>query len=132
LRILALDIGDKRIGIAFSDDRSNIATPLTTIQNDLSLKDRIFEIIERLEVDLAVIGLPLMLNGKEGQQAKKVRDLIKKMDLERNVKTVFFDERFTTKIGESNIKGMKKKNMSDVLSATVLLNDYIKKENNEK
>lgn len=132
LSILGLDIGDEKIGIAISDADVRIATPLATIDNDQKVKNTLSKIIKDKDVDKIVIGLPLSLKGKENNQAKKVRDIVRDLDLEDNIEVVFYDERFTTKIVEKGLDRKNKKNMSDILAATLILNDYLEKEKNEK
>lgn len=132
MNILGLDIGDSRIGIAMAGKGTKIATPLITISNDENLKKKIIGLIGEYQIDTVVVGLPISLDGREGKQAKAVRKFIDDMGLKNIVKTVFFDERFTTKIAESNISPKNRKNMSDTMSATVLLNDYLEKEKDEK
>lgn len=132
MRIIGLDIGDKNIGIAISDKNNKLATPMTTLKNDNNFKISLLELIKEYSIGKIIIGLPISLKGKEESQAKKVRDFIKDIDLEKEAKVVFYDERFTTKIAEQNIKKSLKKKKNDVLSATVLLNDYLGKKDDEK
>ena len=100
-RIVAIDIGDVRIGVAVSDPSRTIATPLEVITRIGWGPDTraIKSICERYQTTLVLSGLPLNMDGTEGFQAKKVRDLCAR--LEETGLTVFFqDERLSTVAAE--------------------------------
>ena len=104
-RILALDIGEVRVGLALSDMARQQASPLQvldTIQlcaNNKALKT----VIEDYEVDTLVIGLPLLADGSEGSQARRTRNLTAKILVDLDVlRIIFFDERQSSKIAKDS------------------------------
>lgn len=132
-RILALDVGDKRIGVAVSDPFGFSGTPLGIIQNNEKAFEKIKEYINQYKPKKIVIGLPLTLKGEEGEQAKKTKAFAEKLKEKiPDIDIVFEDERFTTSIAEErlslavkNKKKMKKK--LDSVSAVVILESYLSK-----
>lgn len=133
MKILGLDIGDKRIGIAISDRDERLSAPLTIIDNDRYFKSGLEKIINEYRINKIVIGMPYTLKGTIGEQGLKVIDLVKaKIDFE-GVDIIYFDERFTSTIPENKIKkkGLKKR-LLDKLSAAIILQDYLDRKNETK
>ncbi len=131
-RIIALDVGDKRIGIAVSDPTCTIAYPLETYKRKNERRDLeyIKELYSRLEADKIIIGLPLLLDGAEGTQAKKVKVFAEKLRA-MGLKIEFIDERFSTDEADDLLKekgqGWKeRKSKRDAVAAAIILNNYIK------
>ena len=81
-RVLGLDYGDSRIGLALSDPLKIIASPLKTISNKSSefIKKKLSDLIIDNDIELIVVGLPISLKGKETEQTKKVKLFIKKIN----------------------------------------------------
>jgi len=81
-RVLGLDYGDSRIGLALSDPLKMIASPLKTISNKSSqfIKKKLSDLIIDNDIELIVVGLPISLKGKETEQTKKVKLFIKKIN----------------------------------------------------
>nr|WP_281271980.1 Holliday junction resolvase RuvX [Hydrogenothermus marinus] len=131
--MLALDVGDKRIGVAVSDPFGFSGTPLGIIQNNEKAFEKIKEYINQYKPKKIIIGLPLTLKGEEGEQAKKTKAFAEKLKEKiPDIDIVFEDERFTTSIAEErlslavkNKKKMKKK--LDSVSAVVILESYLSK-----
>ena len=98
--LLGLDFGDKTIGIAVSDKSLTIATPIKTIRRKGISKDLIelFDLIEAYNVGGLIIGLPLSLNGKENIRTEKVRKFVKVIELQKNIKIMLYDERFSSDV----------------------------------
>ncbi len=98
MRILALDIGEKRIGLAISDPSGVIASPLRVIDaTDLAAAKRLLtSIVEDYEVEKLVIGVPLSLAGEEGRQARRVRSLATRFTEHLGLETVYHDERLSS------------------------------------
>jgi putative holliday junction resolvase len=97
MRILALDIGTRRTGCAFYDSQTGVPLPLETIQHDSdqALAERVTTIVGDRKCDKLIIGLPLLLSGKEGAQVERVKaaaDGLKALHLPME----FLDERYTT------------------------------------
>jgi putative Holliday junction resolvase len=95
MRILALDIGETRTGLALSDADLRHATPFDVLSTAQLCTDnrRLREVIEDYEVLRLLIGLPLLADGSEGSQARRVRNLAAKMLVGIESKVTFFDER---------------------------------------
>ena len=98
--LLGLDFVDKTIGIAVSDKSLTIASPIKTIRRKSISKDLIelFDLIEVYNVGGLVVGLPLSLNGKENIRTEKVRKFVKVIELQKNIKIMLYDERFSSDV----------------------------------
>ena len=97
-KILGLDIGSKRIGVAISTSDMTGALPLRTIKYS-SMKDfleEINEIVKLYEVKALIIGLPLNMDGSEGKSAQSIRDKSRAINLSLNIPYSFWDERLST------------------------------------
>ncbi|MDR2125962.1 MAG: Holliday junction resolvase RuvX [Prevotellaceae bacterium] len=138
-RILAIDYGQKRVGIAVTDNLQIIATALDTIHS----KDVIAYIskyVERETVELFVVGFPKDLQNKTTDATKYVEAFIKHLGKTfPNIPIVTTDERFTSKIAfRAMIDGGLKKNarrdkaMIDKISAVIILQSYLEQKQNEK
>ncbi|MFH0941910.1 MAG: Holliday junction resolvase RuvX [Chloroflexota bacterium] len=95
---MALDIGDKRIGVAMSDPLGILATPFTILGRSGGPEDieAINRIVREKQVDRVIIGLPLKLSGEEGEQAAKVKDFAVRLKETSTVPVIFCDERLST------------------------------------
>ena len=132
-KILAIDYGKKRIGIAISDSEKSIAFPLKTIENEdifLYLK----EIIQSEKIEAIVLGEPKPLNNKENILFLEVINFRKKIISLFSLPVHLVDERFSSKIAskiilDANIKKMKRRDKSllDKVSASLILETYLKK-----
>jgi putative holliday junction resolvase len=98
LRLIGLDVGTKTIGLALSDTRLIIATPLETIRRRRFRDDlaRLFALIEAHDVGGLVIGLPLMLAGGDGPRTQSVRQFGRNLLAVRDLPAVLWDERLST------------------------------------
>ena len=98
--LLGLDFGYKTIGIAVSDKSLTIATPIKTIRRKSISKDLIelFDLIEVYNVGGLIVGLPLSLNGKENIRTEQVRKFVKAIELQKNIKIMLYDERFSSDV----------------------------------
>ncbi len=133
-RIAAVDFGTVRIGLAISDERRIIAQPLETVRAARNNVETAQLIAKRLSgykgIDKIVIGLPLMLNGKEGDMAILVRAFAKVLEETLALPVVFWDERLTSSGVEKMLLGMdvsrkKRAQLSDALSAVSILQNYL-------
>jgi putative Holliday junction resolvase len=133
MRLMGLDVGDKTVGVAVSDELGISAQPLTVIRRTDSIKKDLAEVrrlVEEYEVGRIVIGLPLMLNGTVGVQAQKVEEFAEGLRRRVRVPIVMWDERLST----SEIQRMlisddqsraKRKEVVDKLAASVILRSYM-------
>ena len=135
-RLLGVDHGDRRIGLALSDPIPMIASPLKTltVNDTLAAIDAILEIVKEYDIVLVVIGLPIGMKGQETAQTKHVKkfadDLIK-----IGIKVALQDERLTSVSAKRSIlqqqkKANKNKGLVDETAAAILLQQYIDKHYN--
>ena len=125
MRILGLDIGDKRIGVAVSDELEIISTPLEVIRNDEKVDEKIREIINKYNIKKIVVGMPFTLKGLVGAQAKKTVNFVENTVKNMNVEVDYIDERYTTKIPSKLFGKYSKNKMIDKFSASIILGDYL-------
>ncbi|MDP9274444.1 MAG: Holliday junction resolvase RuvX [Chloroflexota bacterium] len=121
MRYLALDVGDRRIGLAVGDDAHGLSRPLRTLLRRSVVKDLVeIERIAREEaVDALIIGLPLTLSGEEGHQAERVRRFATASE-KLGLPVRLYDERHTS--SEAEIRGARD---LDAGAATILLEDFL-------
>ena len=131
-RIVCLDIGDVRIGVAVSDPTGTIASPVEVIQRVGWGPDtrRIVSICERYETNRILSGLPLNMDGSEGFQAGKVRDLCRQLT-QAGLTVYFQDERLTTVTAEEallegSLSRKKRKTKVDKVAAALILEQWLK------
>ncbi|MCH8987052.1 Holliday junction resolvase RuvX [Patescibacteria group bacterium] len=131
-RIVALDYGTKRVGIAVTDPSAIIATPLETIHSkDILEFLKIYD--DKENIDSFVVGLPKKLNNKDTHATKPVRMFVRQLGKKFPGKKIHLcDERFTSKIAQQAMLegGMKKKDRQnkanvDKISATIILQSYL-------
>jgi putative Holliday junction resolvase len=131
-RVLALDVGGRRIGVAMSDDQGILAAPLTTLKAEPRGRaiDQIITLVREHAVDEVVVGLPLTMSGEIGPQAQVVQSFASDLEaaLERPVQ--LFDERLTSVVAEQmmldlGIKPDKRKARIDEVAASIILQDYL-------
>ena len=129
--IIGLDVGEKRIGVAWGDNDVKIAVPCGVIEMNDEVVIQIEKMVEKLNVSTIVVGLPRNSSGEETNQSKFVRDFIKRL---KNIDTpiVFQDESLTSVQAEnllSNHKRSKKHNINkgeiDEIAASLILQDYL-------
>ncbi|MCX7738683.1 MAG: Holliday junction resolvase RuvX [Hydrogenothermaceae bacterium] len=127
-RIVGLDVGSKRIGIAVSDPFLITASPKGFIQNDEKAIEKLKEILQEFRTKEIVVGLPLTLKGLEGEQANYTRAFVERLNSEiPDLKVHFVDERFTTSLAQKYIdpKRSNNKGYLDTLSAVFILQTYL-------
>lgn len=131
IKLIALDVGKKRIGIAVSIDK-NVFERNSVLANRKGIEE-IIRIIKEENSSKIIIGLPYLESGKEGEQAKFVRKFADRLCLKSGLPILFFDERFSSivareKLQELGIKEYKIAERIDSMSAKIILEDYISKE----
>ncbi|MBQ8161334.1 MAG: Holliday junction resolvase RuvX [Clostridia bacterium] len=133
-QIIGLDIGDVRIGVAVSDRTRLIANPVDVITRVGWGPDckKILEIMDRYDTRIAVSGLPLNMDGSEGFQARKVRELCAQLE-KRGVTVYYQDERLTTvraedALLESGMSRQDRKGHVDKVAAAIILQSYLDEE----
>ena len=136
-RVLALDLGKRRIGLALSDPLRITAQGLptlerTTIREDLAALARL---VEEREVGLILMGYPVHMTGREGRQAEYTRDFAERLTAETGVPLRYWDERLTTVeaqrvLKSSGISIAKRAAAVDKLSAQILLQSFLSAKSN--
>ncbi|MFL6282952.1 MAG: Holliday junction resolvase RuvX [Pyrinomonadaceae bacterium] len=131
-RVLALDIGAKRVGVAVSDELRLTVRPLAALRgtNWKQLVKALLELCEEFDVREVVLGLPLRLDGVEGDAAKEVRGVARKLELTLRLPIGFQDERLTSKTAEAALRreGLGEREVlanADSEAATIILRDYL-------
>ena len=133
MKILAVDYGDSRTGLATCDRTEFLTSPITpqiTVKARDKVAARVCEVAKEIEAELIVIGLPLNMDGTEGERARKSRKLAKTVEIWSGLPVRMWDERQTTcaaadLLDESGTFGAKRKSILDSVSATVILDDYL-------
>lgn len=131
-RVLALDVGDVRIGMAYSDTLGISANPLESYKvkgGDVDFQ-YIASIISKYQIGLVVIGLPLNMDGTEGPRVEKTRAFAEKLEGFINVPIDWQDERLSTVTAEEalieqNVRREKRKTVIDKVAAVVILRAYL-------
>ena len=131
-RIMGIDYGEKRIGIALSDPLLTFAYPYITIQNDLALMNNLSVIIKEKNVSKIILGLPSSRFKASDMLAMKVRNLKNEIESNLNIEVQLWDEEYSSilaeqKIIESVTKKTKRKDkeLIDKQSAAIILQEYL-------
>ena len=132
MRILGLDIGERRIGVALSDSLGLTAQGLTVLHRRTLTADMdaVGALVARHEVSCVVVGLPLTLRGEIGPRAKAVKGFVAALGRMVRVPIDVVDERFTTAQGErvlleANVSRRRRKQVIDQLAAQLILQQYL-------
>jgi putative Holliday junction resolvase len=131
MKVLGLDLGEKRIGVATGDTVSKIAFPVSTISTSelLAGGSALRVLIEDHEPELLVIGLPLSLSGEENQQAKHVRSLAERIAAQTGLPLVYQDERLSSSearriLREGGCTEREMRGKIDMIAASLVLQAY--------
>jgi putative Holliday junction resolvase len=131
-RVLALDLGKKRIGLALSDELGVTAQGLETMERTNIREDlaRISKMASEKNVALILIGNPLHMSGREGRQTEYAQDFGRRLGAATGIAVKFWDERLTTVaaqrvLRESGISIQKRAKAVDRLAAVILLESYL-------
>jgi putative Holliday junction resolvase len=131
--MIGLDVGSKTIGVAMSDELGIAANPITILKRTDSIRldiSAIRKIAEANDVKLAVVGLPLMMDGSEGIQAEKTLYFVSELKRRTRLEVVTWDERLSTSEVErimiaNDQSRAKRKKVIDKLAAAVILQGYM-------
>ncbi len=131
-RFIGVDFGERRIGIAISDLLLITAQPLDTfiVNGELELLMKFDTLVGMHDIDRFIIGLPLHINGTEGEMGAKTRKFGETLSYRYNIPVIFWDERLSSRIVEramiqGGLNRRHRKRHKDVLSAVVILQSYI-------
>lgn len=131
-RMLGLDVGERRIGVAISDASGRLAAPLTTVSavpREQALA-RIVSLARQEEAVAVVVGLPLTLRGEIGPQAASVQRFVADLEAAIGLPIHLFDERLTTAAAEQQLRDLgvkpeKRKQQIDQVAASIILQDFL-------
>ncbi len=131
-RVLGIDFGEKRLGLALSDESRTLASPLTVyerrdLQSDLRF---LSDLISRYQIAEIVLGLPLNMDGSLGPKAQQVLEFKRALEESLKLPVHTFDERLTTAeaeraLLEANMSRRKRKAKRDALAAVLILQGYL-------
>ena len=129
-RLMGLDVGSRRVGVAISDELGIAATPIGFVQPGPADRDAFRALIERHRITELIVGIPRTMSGVEGPQAKEVRSYAKTLGKDLAMPVTYWDERLTTVIAErSLISGgrsrMQRRQEIDAAAAAVMLQGYL-------
>ena len=131
-RILSLDYGEKRVGLAISDLMQIIAKPFKTLNNisNNNIIDQLKIIIKEKSIEKIVVGLPITLNNKESSQTKIVIQFINQLEIAVSTPVVSYDERLTSieakrSLVSQGIKTGHNKGAVDMTAAAIFLQNYL-------
>lgn len=129
-RIIGLDIGGERIGLAISDEMGILASPLGMIRRGGPVDRELSAFILQYKPVKLVAGLPVGLSGREGPQAKEVREYTDALAERVGLTLEYWDERLTTSMAErsligSGVRRKERRDKVDALAASVILQGYL-------
>ena len=132
MKIMAIDYGDSRTGLAICDQTEFLARPLPQIQEKAIAKvvTKILEAAQQNQAEMLVLGLPRNMDGSEGARAEKSRKLAALLEKQSSLPVTLWDERSTTItaagiLSENGTFGKKRKQILDSVSATVILENFL-------
>jgi putative Holliday junction resolvase len=138
-RLIGIDFGMSRLGLALSDERQIIATPLQTIQAEKKMELTVAKVLTTIsqlaeihscEIEEIIVGLPLMMNGRKGLQADEVKHFVDLLSQATSIPVRTWDERLTTvqaerSLRESQMTRKKRAKIVDIVSAAIILQSYL-------
>lgn len=129
-RILGIDHGDVRIGIAMSDETAFLASALCTVDSTNAGMDQILALVAEHRVEKIVVGLPRNMDGSFGPATEKVRKFIEKLKTQTDIPVVEWDERLSTvsahhALREAGLDGRRRKGVVDQVAAQIILQNYL-------
>lgn len=137
MKILAVDLGLVRTGLAISDELELLASPIGTVtQRDISvLAQLVADIAAQHAAQELVVGLPRNMDGSKGESALRAESFAEQLRSLTGLPVTLWDERLTTMsaigyLNETNVRGKKRKAIVDTVSATIILEDYLQSRKN--
>ena len=131
MRSMALDVGEKTVGIAVSDELGITASPRVTLRRDGTEFDRLTAMVAEESIGEVVVGLPISLNGTLGPAAQKVLEFVNQLRPKLAIPVVTWDERLTTAEAEkmliqADVRRAKRRQVIDQIAATLILQGYLR------
>ncbi len=135
-RILGIDYGDKRIGIAVTDPLRIFVYPLTTLINDVKIFENIERIIIDYNIETIIIGYPYKDDGSKWQVTENIEKFAEELKNKYTLKIEFYDERYSSEIAKNRVlqstskrSKRREKGIIDRNAAAIILEDYMKEKN---
>lgn len=132
MRLLGVDYGDKRIGLALSDALGIVAGPIGTYESQSMRKDidYIAALAKEKQADAIVLGLPVNMDGSHGERAEKTKAFGRNLQKVSGLEVIYKDERLSTvsaekSLIESNVRREKRKGVIDTVAAQIILQSYL-------
>ncbi|MFO7896593.1 MAG: Holliday junction resolvase RuvX [Candidatus Cloacimonadales bacterium] len=130
MRLMGIDYGEKRIGLALSDPMQIISTPYQVLSNEKGIFDKLREIIENEKVGKIILGLPLNLAGEDSRKTKEVRTFKQQLEQEITLPVEFYDERYSTAeatdlLIEMGYSPQQRKKIIDKMAASIILKNFL-------
>ena len=132
MRIMAVDLGLARTGLAISDVREQLAGPVGTIEerDRQRLLNRVAATAQQQGAELLVVGHPRNMDGSRGESARRAEEFAEALRALTGLETVLWDERMTTVsaigyLNQTDVRGKKRKQVVDTVAAKVILQDYL-------
>ena len=139
MKILAIDYGEARTGLAICDRTEFLASPLGTLEERdfAKLVTKIVYTIREYGAEAVVVGLPVNMDGSHGEKAEKCKRLADTLMKLTGLPVGLWDERQTTMqaanyLNETNVRGAKRKEIIDQVAATIILESFLARRKNEK
>jgi putative Holliday junction resolvase len=136
-RIMGLDVGGKRTGVAVSDELGITANPICYVARGDNDRDSFRTIVTRYGITKLVAGLPSSLSGREGPQAAEVRLYADALATDLDLPLLYWDERFTSAIAEralvdSGARKSRRKEQIDAVAASIMLQNFLDAQANRR
>ncbi|MHB0946197.1 MAG: Holliday junction resolvase RuvX [Sedimentisphaerales bacterium] len=130
MRLICIDLGDKRTGLAICDSQEIIASPLEVIEGGGDLVAKILETIKQYQAEGIVFGLPLNMDDSESDRSAKVRKFADELAKKTTLQIFFQDERLSSfsaqqKLGRTGLTHKKKKSRLDAIAAAEILKEFL-------
>ena len=132
MRIISVDLGDARTGLAVCDAGERLASPVGTLfQRDREkLLEQVAQAAREHEAERIVVGHPRNMDGTRGESARKAEEFAQRLRQETGLTVELWDERLTTAsaigfLNRTDTRGQKRKNVVDTVSAVIILEDYL-------
>lgn len=139
MKIMSVDLGLSRTGIAASDPLEMLASPVKVIfeKYEPKLIDQIVATAKEIGAQMLVVGLPLNMNGTKGERATECERIAEILKEKTGLEVVMWDERNTTvsahnALNVTNVRGQKRKNVVDAVAAVMILQSYLDYRKNQK
>jgi putative Holliday junction resolvase len=136
--MLALDVGEKRVGVALCDETQTLARPLLTLRRASKKEDfaRLAAVCREHAIEKVIVGLPKTLRGEEGSQAQRVRRYALELQAALNLPIEFWDERYSSVDAQERLTSSSRKARAkgdiDSAAAAIILQEYLDAMNNDQ